>query len=311
MKTALAGNTSLTKYCLEYLCRAGVADLSLILPRKNHVDGYDRADFDSLAGEFSLPVLQMPFAKDEATFQGTDIVVNLEWPDKLRLPLRPNHGIISTNLRRQFSNDGLTDIAAALCSGAQNFELQILFAQTKSDVPLIIDTVTLSIFPIDNLRSLKTKAAAAIARKLHGILSHGKIPEAINISHQFETRPLKIDRTIDWFRPASELQNKIKGFTHPGPGCLTRIEDNHLLIWHGHEYDRSDALYESAEPGTVLDIVEEVGVIVQTATGPFLITKIQQFGSPELPSWVWAHGFHLKAGDKFDVAKKTQVLAYY
>jgi len=307
MRAAIAGDTSFTYYCLEYLCRSGVTDLTLILPRANHIDNYDRAEFESLIGEFGLPLLQFPFAPDEKNIHGIDLLISLEWPGRLRLPLNARLGVVSTNLARQFSAKNLSDLAAALDSGADHFRLELTFVSPDAKNNAIIAAVVLPICPVDNLRSLKTKAAAATARQLLRILTEGHISDETCTTGGSTTLSTRIDRVIDWRRPASELQNKIRAYTHPGPGCITRIENHNLCVWHGHEFDRSGNIYEQAEPGTVLDVVEEVGIVVQTSNGSFLITKIQQAGSPELPSWVWAYGFHLKPNDRFDTPRQERI----
>ncbi len=311
MKVAVAGDTSLTYYCLEYLCRSGVTDLALILPRTNHIDNYDRAEFEPLIGEFGLPLLQFPFAADENIIPGIDLLISLEWPNRLHLSLNPRLGMISTNLARQFSGKNLTDLAAALDSAADHFRLELTFVSPDSKKNAVIAAVDLPICSLDNLRSLKTKAAAATARQLLRILTENNIlNEACSIGGS-ATLSKRIDRVIDWHRPASELQNKIKAYTHPGPGCISSIENHSLYVWHGHEFDGSDNIYDQAEPGTVLDVVEEVGIIVQTSKGSILITKIQQAGSPELPSWVWAYGFHLKPNDRFDTLRQELITATF
>jgi len=43
-----------------------------------------------------------------------------------------------------------------------------------------------------------------------------------------------------------------------------------------------------------------LGVVVKTADGLFLVTRIQPVGAPELPAWVWAESAHVKSYDKFE-----------
>ncbi len=307
MKAAIAGNTSLTYYCLEYLCRSGMTDLILILPRNNHNDNYDLAEFDSLVREFALPYFKIPVPHDENDIPEVDLLVCLEWPERLRLPLNPRSGVISTNLFRQFSTKSISDLAAALDSGADHFKLELALASPATEKKTIVAAVELPICEFDNLRSLKTKAAAATARQLLGMLTEGRFLGENNPRAGTGLLTSRFDRAIDWYRPVGEIQNKVRAYTHPGPGCITRMENHSLYVWHGHAFDKSSGIYERAEPGTVLDVVEEVGIALQAADGSFLITKIQQAGAPELPSWVWAYGFHLKPGDRFDSVSQGRV----
>lgn len=105
---------------------------------------------------------------------------------------------------------------------------------------------------------------------------------------------------IDWGKGAMFLHNMFRAYTHPGPGSYTWHDDKKMIIWRGHYFDLLENAYDEADPGTIVDVIEELGVVVKTGHGLFLVTRIQSLGSPELPAWVWASERHVVSNEKFE-----------
>jgi methionyl-tRNA formyltransferase len=93
------------------------------------------------------------------------------------------------------------------------------------------------------------------------------------------------DEWIDWTRPSSEIYNKIRAITHPGPGARTWLppDGEAVVIWRA-VYDLSWPRY-LATPGEVVGRVP-AGVIVKTGDSTILLTNVQ-IGErpPETPRW--------------------------
>jgi hypothetical protein len=298
-KIAIAGNTSLAYYCAQKLCRSGAPVDIIFYPKKGNADLYDAVDFSPLAGEFRICREGLPLSKDKMDFPEIDILIKLEWPEKLRIPIVPNLGTLSVNLNGQYAGGQILDVAAALYLGNSEFSFQLL-GKNKSGSESVIGQSMITINIFDDVRSLKSKAAVITARMLLENIA------ALNQSGSWIVAPdspsiLKtaINRTIDWNKDSISIHNQVRSLTHPGQGAITECEGARLYVWHGHPYDVSGNIYGAAQPGTILDSIEELGVVVQTVKGAFLVTKIQPAGAPELPAWIWASDYHIQTGDIF------------
>jgi hypothetical protein len=297
-KIAIAGNTSLSYYCAQKLCRNGALVEMVLLPRKGTGEHYDAVDFSPLAGEFRIRQVSLPLTRDQADLPSIDILIKLEWPERLKIPITPAIANLGVNMTGQYSNNQFNDVAAALSLGNSEFNLQLLGSTKEHPDLAVIGQSNISINIFDDVRSLKSKAAVIIARMLlENIL-------ALTQSEPFVQAPINpsiskaaLDKAIDWNKDSTAIHNQVRSLTHPGQGAITEFDGRRLYVWHGHQYDAPGSIYGAARPGTILDSIEELGVVVQTARGAFLITKIQPAGSPELPAWIWAYDYHIQAGD--------------
>jgi hypothetical protein len=300
LKIAIAGNTSLAYYCAEKLCRNAAPIEAVLIPRKNATDQYDAVDFSPLAGEFRIRQIIVPLTKDSAELPAIDLLIKLEWPERYKVAIVPTIASLGANVVGQYNSGQALDIAAALKNGDSHFELQLIGSlKDKNELSVIgQSSITINIF--DDVRSLKSKAAVLIARMLLENVASLAQSEPLTISpvgpNIIKTT---LDKAIDWNTDAAGIHNQVRSLTHPGQGAITEFEGSRLYIWHGHVYDLPGSIYGAAKPGTILDSIEELGVVVQTSKGAFLITKIQPAGSPELPSWIWAFDYHIQTGDIF------------
>ena len=313
MDISIAGNSSLAYYCVEKLCRNDIKVARIFIPAKGYSHSDDAMDFSGLRGEFDFDIITVPNKSDVK--YTTDILINLEWPGTLQLPVKSKLGIVDSNLAGQFDNEYLLDIAADIYNGRKMVEVQLLldqaFGDNQASEPLryeppffqVLSSASLELNHLDDLRSAKTKAITRFFRLLHKILiriNNGEsMPKPIKTELLFSK--VKTERIIDWTKGAMYLHNLIRALTHPGPGAQTWYDDRKVTIWRGHYFELAETNYIGYEPGAILDVIEELGLIVKTGHGSFLATRIQSAGAPELPAWVWADKEHVNIGDKFNV----------
>ncbi len=310
MKISIAGNTTFAYYCAEKLCREGIKVDEVFIPEKGGNYLFDFVDFKNLSGEFDVKLIKLPQNKTKE-FK-TDLLINLEWPLKLELPVKAKLGSIGSNMRGQFDRDYLLDIAADIYNGKNKMELQLLWekdelepgaAAIDYEPPFfkVISSHSIEINHLDDLRSAKTKAITGyfklLTKSLKYININQEIPRPTN--SELSISRVKVDKLIDWNKGAIYLHNLVRSLTHPGPGAYTLFGETSTKIWRGHYFELSESDHDNIQPGTILDIIEEVGLIVKTGHGSFLVTRVQSSGSPELPAWVWADREHVNYGDKF------------
>jgi methionyl-tRNA formyltransferase len=81
------------------------------------------------------------------------------------------------------------------------------------------------------------------------------------------------DGIINWNKNAPEIDAKIRGFT-PWPLCRTIHNGRELLILKAEVYNGSQQ-YTGQEPGMILGIDKQYGILVQTGNGILAVTELQ------------------------------------
>ncbi len=91
------------------------------------------------------------------------------------------------------------------------------------------------------------------------------------------------DEWIDWTDSSLNIYNKIRGISRPGPGAVTHMRDERIIIW--------DAFYERDWPEYIAKSGQVVGqnrdgVMVKTGDSMVLVKEVQTNDRiPETPSW--------------------------
>lgn len=85
----------------------------------------------------------------------------------------------------------------------------------------------------------------------------------------------KAEARIDWHRPATELDRKIRAF-NPFPVCWTQLDDYRIRIWE------AEPGVGSGTPGTLLD-ASDAGLHVACGAGALRLTRLQLAGGKPLP----------------------------
>ncbi|WP_159786613.1 methionyl-tRNA formyltransferase [Sodalinema gerasimenkoae] len=121
----------------------------------------------------------------------------------------------------------------------------------------------------------------------------------------------KSDYELDWTRPAIALHNQVCGFY---PNAVTQFRGQSLKVKAtvplGEKYyeqlpeelvaqlrswgDRLNP--ESREPGDVVDIIKNLGPVVQTGEGLLLLQEVQLAGKKTQSGWDFANGTRLEPG---------------
>ncbi|MEB3162355.1 MAG: methionyl-tRNA formyltransferase [Prochlorothrix sp.] len=125
----------------------------------------------------------------------------------------------------------------------------------------------------------------------------------------------KEDYQLDWSRSALDLHNQIRGFY---PHCNTTVRDQNLKLkatvplglglalpdpyqtlqnWQAPT-DTGNSSLEQPQPGTIVALLKNQGVAVQTGAGVLLLTQVQLAGKREQSGWDFANGLRLEPGEK-------------
>jgi methionyl-tRNA formyltransferase len=102
----------------------------------------------------------------------------------------------------------------------------------------------------------------------------------------------KTEASVDWNRPAAELERAIRAF-NPFPGAVATLQQTPVKLW------RARAIDAAGTPGEVL-LAEGAGVIVACGEGALCITELQKPGGKRLPAAEVLRGMPIAAGSRFD-----------
>jgi hypothetical protein len=322
MKIAIAGNTSAAYYCLEKLCRANFDVVSVFVPDKNIIQSNHTADFNSLSGEFDFEQIIVSSGKTTDNNYKIDLLIKLEWPNELSIPIVPSIGILGSNLEGQYKEDCLTDIAANIYKGDSKFECQItlesmdeLNVNTASlasnrTLPKILDSYQVEINLFDDVHSAKIKVVAHYYMHLIEMLKIIQADKTMPtiIEKDYYRNSIRTEKIINWNESTKIIYNHVRSLTHYGDSAFTYYDNEIIKIWRGHPFESNNGNNEKNKPGSIVDIFNDIGVLVKTGDGVFLITRLQFSGAPELPSWVWAENFHVKPFEMFGDLKKDEIV---
>lgn len=117
----------------------------------------------------------------------------------------------------------------------------------------------------------------------------------------------KIDYELDWNRDAINLHNQIRGFA---PNCTTTLGGQPLKIiaslplgtaYWGKLPPATQVLEQvdlssNYNPGEVIYLAKNLGIIVQTGSGALLVTKVQPAAKSIQSAWDFANGNRLQVG---------------
>jgi methionyl-tRNA formyltransferase len=133
----------------------------------------------------------------------------------------------------------------------------------------------------ESLSTLASERGAALLVKAVSLIEQG----AATRVKQLETAASycgkigKDEGWIDWSRPASGIDAKIRAFT-PWPLCRTRAAGKELLVLEARAVDAGREnippnLPATAIPGTVIGVSKKEGILVQTGAGVLAVTRLQ------------------------------------
>ena len=144
---------------------------------------------------------------------------------------------------------------------------------------------------------LAEAGAELMVETLHGLQSGRLTPRQQDNSVASVAPILKReDGRIDWFRPAQEIYNRVRGFT-PWPGAYTHFRGQTCHLW-GHPVSK---LVSGELPGTLVSEGGALQVVCGATTGMEL-TSVKVEGRKRVSSAEFANGARLQAGERFGQA---------
>ena len=195
---------------------------------------------------------------------------------------------------------GAAPVHHAILAGDVQTGVSIMQMDTGLDTGPVLATRPCEIAPHDTTGSLTTRLAQLGATTLVDVL-HGLETCAIEAQPQDDTlataapRVSKSQATIDWARPATQIERMIRAFD-PWPVAHVYLPGRDTPAFRVWRAELAESETDQA-PGTVLRC-DERGVLVATAHGALDITELQPPGARRMSGAEYARGHRLAAGTR-------------
>ncbi len=164
-----------------------------------------------------------------------------------------------------------------------------IFAQKEFEITLEDDAYSVYKKAIDASVSLLSNEILPKLDK--GIVIH--IPQDEKRASYLHRRKPR-DGLVDWNMRTINLYNWIRGLTHPYPGAFTYLSDKKLFIWKAELLDSYGKL--KYEPGEIVEIGKNRGLVIRTWDGYLLITKVQVENDDEIEGEEFCRLYGIKVG---------------
>jgi len=177
---------------------------------------------------------------------------------------------------------GAAPIQRAIAAGDDATGISLMQMEQGLDTGPVFATQRTRIGPRETGGSLHDRLAAIGAKllldKLPAICEGSLTPEPQDPRlATYATKLEKRESTIDWQRPALEIDRQIRAFD-PWPVAQTRYNDEVLRIWEACPLEAdADDPSQTAAPGTVLSS-NAAGIEVATGAGVLRILRLQAPG---------------------------------
>ena len=220
----------------------------------------------------------------------------------------PKYGAVNVHGSILPKYRGAAPIQHAIIAGEKTTGATTMLMDEGWDTGDILLQESVDILPDENAgglsRRLSFLGARLLIRTLDG-LQQGSISPILQ-DNELATLAHSLKRdagAIDWSAPADVIVNLVRGCT-PKPGAFTRHGGALVKVWRA-EIDRPDG--PQGEPGEVIRVDQE-GFVVAAGKGSVRLLDVQPESRKRTPAADFAHGSHLKPGDRFDVRFEMQTV---
>lgn len=216
----------------------------------------------------------------------------------------PKHGCINVHGSLLPKYRGAAPIQWAIANGETTTGITTMQMDAGIDTGAMLLKACLDIAPDDNAETLSQKLAILgadlLIQTLRQLDAAERIPEGIAPEPQdnnlatYVSIISKADWQLDWTNSAIALHNQIRGFY---PNCYTNYGDLRLKITAAEVLDASTMATHNT--GAVVELLKNIGFVVQTGTGLLLVKEVQPAGKRSQTGWDFANGTRLQIGDLF------------
>lgn len=199
------------------------------------------------------------------------------------------HGSLLPKLR------GAAPIQWSIINGDKVTGVTIMYMEKGLDTGDMLYKAEMEILPCDTYGTLAERMAnvgADALKETIKLMTEGKIvPEKQD--NELSTYAPMIKKElehIDFSKTTTEIANLVRGLS-PQPGAYTLYNDDILKVWETEAFEGEI----SGNTGEIIGMVKK-GIVVKTADGAIVLTKIQAKGGKILPTDAYLRGHSIETG---------------
>ncbi len=302
MKIVFIGIVNIGWHCLKALLesRANVVGIFTAdrkeMVKKSHMHADYFSEFEELALMYSVPLYKI---SDVSILLDTqrirelkpDIIFSIGWPQIIKREILeiPQHGCVGIHPTLLPERRGGAPINWCLIDGLSKSGVTLFYFSAGVDSGDIIAQREFEITLKDaagTVMSKVTNIAVELIKEYYPLLEKGNAPrlpqEDAKATYTRRRRPE--EGIIDWSRTSLSIYNWIRALTLPFPGAFTYNNGEKIIIWES-ELLKGYRPRFNAQPGEILDILENKGTVIATGDSGILVKAVgvsnQTMGSEE------------------------------
>jgi methionyl-tRNA formyltransferase len=193
---------------------------------------------------------------------------------------------------------GAAPIQRALLAGDSETGISIMQMEAGLDTGPVLAQGTLPITADEDSGTLHEKLSAMGAAMIVSVLAElpaararalAQPTEGVTYAHKIG----KADTTIDWSRPATEIERAVRAF-RPSPGVHTLLDGAPLKLW------RARVLPGAGEPGTLREAGQEL--VIACGRDCLGVSELQRAGGKRVSAAQFLRGYTLEPGTRFGIS---------
>ncbi len=267
-----------------------------------------------MAEKYKLPLyqptaLEHPHFRDWLRGLKPEIIIVVAYgqilpPDILHFPPR---GCLNAHASLLPRYRGAAPIGWAIIKGERRTGVTIILMNEGMDEGDMILQESVDIGLDDTAGILAERLAFLAAKLLRRSLEkirEGSVEPTPQIGEEATNAPRlkKSNGLIDWRTSARDIHNLVRGL-NPWPGAYTYVrgvdkgQKKMLKIWRMEPLaDNRKPTTTEGQPGKVVEIIKDEGLVVIAGRGSLLVKEVQGEGGRRMPAGEYVKGHPLKAG---------------
>lgn len=259
-----------------------------------------------LALKYNIPVLQPERIRADKEFikhmeeLAPDLIVVVAFGQILPKSVLdiPRLGCINIHGSLLPKYRGSSPIQRAVLNDDETTGVTLMYMDVGMDTGDMISQTSMLVLPEETAGSLHDRmmhvGAEALREALPGIIDQSVIAEKQN-EEEASYAPL-LDKQmglIDWDQNSRVIDCLVRGLT-PWPTAYTYYDSKLLKIWKVKAVAYKDC---KSQPGEMIDLIPEEGIVVKTLDGAVLIEEIQVQGKKRMKTSDYVRGHEVNIGD--------------
>lgn len=234
-------------------------------------------------------------------YERPDLIVTAAYGGYIGRELRrlPKKGAVNIHPSLLPAWRGATPVNASLWAGDKITGVTIFRLVAKMDAGPVLSQSSYHILEEDNYSTLLVKLADQGASDLLELISRfendsvveiAQDEKLVSICHKLE----KDDLQIDWHNQAEQIYNQVRALAEK-PGAATSFRNKPVKIIAV----RRSGVKTAANPGSVIEVIKNQGILLATGNEQILITKVQPAGKKVMTGYDFNLGARIVNGEKF------------